>query len=125
MCSGKIALDLLDALEKDEYKNNAQKIAIVRIEQLYPFNDNKVTEILSKYKTAKFFWVQEEPKNMGAWFFIQDEMQQVLSKFKNKELLYIGRSKRATPAVGLEKKHIIEQDRIIQSALSSDKSVEV
>ncbi|MES2615467.1 MAG: 2-oxoglutarate dehydrogenase E1 component [Bdellovibrionota bacterium] len=125
LCSGKIALDLFDALEKDEYKTLDSKVAIIRVEQLFPFHHDKMSDILAQYKNAKIFWVQEEPKNMGAWFFIQDEMQTVLQKNKIKELLYIGRSKRATPAVGLEKLHHIEQDRLIKSALESNKSVEV
>jgi 2-oxoglutarate dehydrogenase E1 component len=125
LCSGKIALDLFDALEKDEFKFLFEKVAIIRVEQLYPFHHEKMNQILAKYKNAKIAWVQEEPKNMGAWFFIQDEMQSVLQKNKIKDFPYFGRSKRPAPAVGLEKIHHIEQGRLIQSSLKSNEGCEI
>lgn len=125
LCTGKIAFDLFDALEKDDYKPLAEKVAIVRIEQVSPFHAKKMTTLLAQYKNAKVFWVQEEPKNMGAWMFIQDELRQILDSQKLNQLQYIGRSKRATPAVGLEKLHNIEQDKIIENALKSSKGFEI
>lgn len=125
ICTGKVALDLFDILEKDNFKKFSSKVAIIRVEQLFPFHHDKMCDILSQYKNAKIIWVQYEPKNMGAWTFIQDEMHSVVQKNKIKELYYVGRSKRASPAVGLEKVHNMEQDRLIQAALESNESCEI
>lgn len=126
-CTGKISLDLFDALEKDEFKNKADTIAVIRVEQLYPFHTEKVTSILSHYKNVKnVAWVQEEPANMGAWTYIRFELEKVLEKIGiQSKLMYFGRSRRATPAVGLEKQHFIEQDKLIHAALLSNESTEI
>lgn len=126
-CTGKISLDLFDALEKDEFKNKAETIAVIRIEQLYPFHLEKVTSILSHYKNMKTIaWVQEEPANMGAWSYVRFELEKVLAKagLQNK-LHYFGRSRRATPAVGLEKLHFMEQEKLIQAAILENESREI
>jgi 2-oxoglutarate dehydrogenase complex dehydrogenase (E1) component-like enzyme len=74
-CSGKIYYDLLLAREERQ----ADHIALIRVEQLYPFAADQAAEILSAYpKTAEVIWAQEEPRNMGAWHFIQDKMAPVL-----------------------------------------------
>lgn len=124
-CTGKIALDLFDALETDAYKSLAQGVAIVRIEQLYPLHIEKLTQIVSRYSKAKIFaWVQEEPKNMGAYSQISEDLSQIVRKnASNQNLLYFGRTRRATPAVGFEKLHHIEQKQVIQSALKNKESV--
>ena len=126
-CTGKISLDLFDALDKEEYKNKSETTAIVRIEQLHPFHIEKAVGILSRYKNAKVIaWVQEEPANMGAWSYIKDELNQVIKKSGlQQDLSYFGRSRRATPAVGLEKLHFIEQEKVIKAALDSSQSIEV
>lgn len=126
-CCGKISLDLFDTLDKEEYKNKSDSIAIVRIEQLYPFHSEKAMSILSHYKNVKTIaWVQEEPANMGAWSFIRNELDLMIKKSGyNIPLTYFGRSRRATPAVGLEKLHFIEQEKVIKAALESANSIEV
>ncbi|KAB8033728.1 2-oxoglutarate dehydrogenase E1 component [Fluviispira multicolorata] len=126
-CTGKISLDLFDALEKDEFKNKAETTAVIRIEQLYPFHIDKAVSILSQYKSAKTVaWVQEEPANMGAWSFIRHELENVIKKSGfSHQLEYFGRRRRATPAVGIEKWHFVEQEKVIKSALESNSSVEV
>lgn len=126
-CTGKISLDLFDALEKDEFKNKADSTAIIRIEQLYPFHFDKVTSILSHYKNVKTVaWVQEEPANMGAWYYIRFELEKVLAKTGiQSNLMYFGRSRRATPAVGLEKLHFIEQEKLIHAAILEKDSKEI
>ncbi len=123
-CSGKIAFDLLDALEQETYKAYAEKIAIVRIEQLYPLAHEQVLSVVSRYSNAKLFWVQEEPKNMGYWTYIFEELI-THHAFENLKLHYIGRSKRPSPAVGLDKAHQTEQEKIIHHALASLNSYEV
>jgi 2-oxoglutarate dehydrogenase E1 component len=126
-CCGKISLDLFDALEKEEYKNKSESTAIIRIEQLYPFHSEKAVSILSHYKNVKTIsWVQEEPANMGAWSFIRNELDIVIKKSGyNISLSYFGRSRRATPAVGLEKLHFIEQENVIKASLESINSIEI
>lgn len=123
-CSGKIALDLFAALETDEYKQLDQTVAIIRVEQLYPLHTDKINQIMSQYKKAKVFaWVQEEPKNMGAYSFLREDLSNIVQSIdaKNK-LQYFGRSARATPAVGFEKKHLDEQAKIISAAFKEKES---
>ncbi|WP_338637613.1 2-oxoglutarate dehydrogenase E1 component [Spirobacillus cienkowskii] len=127
LCTGKISLDLFDALEKEDYKQKANSTAVVRLEQLYPFHAEKAESILSRYKNLKTIaWVQEEPANMGAWGFVKDELEKVIKKSKlNLELQYFGRTRRATPAVGLEKQHFVEQEKLIKAALESTTSTSI
>ena len=112
MCSGKIYYDLVEAREK--YKNN--KVTFVRLEQLYPFPAKALVKELKPYsKNAEFFWCQEEPKNMGAWFSVRDYIQWTLDTLKanNNKISYIGRSPDATPATGYAKRHNSQQQEII------------
>jgi 2-oxoglutarate dehydrogenase E1 component len=109
-CSGKIYYDLLQKSQK----NANQEISIVRIEQLCPFPQKQCTTILENTSAAKYFWVQEEPRNMGAWKWIQECFQ----NFFQKEIFYIGRKASASPASGISKIHYQEQESIINEALS-------
>lgn len=126
-CCGKISLDLFDTLEKEEHKNKLDSIAVIRIEQLYPFHTEKAISILLNYENVKTIaWVQEEPANMGAWSFIRNELELVIKKSGyHIPLTYFGRSRRATPAVGLEKLHFIEQESVIKASLESINSIEI
>ena len=113
LCSGKVYFDLLDAREKLK----KQDVVIFRIEQLYPFPAKSLVKEMKPYaKNAKFFWCQEEPKNMGAWFSVRDYIQWTLETInaKNKEISYIGRSPDASPATGYAKRHLSEQQEIIK-----------
>jgi 2-oxoglutarate dehydrogenase E1 component len=113
-CSGKIYYDLLLAREERQ----ADHIALIRVEQLYPFAAEQAAEILSAYpKTAEVIWAQEEPRNMGAWHFIQDKMPAVLGP-TNREIRYVGRPESASPATGSGKRHQAEQAAIIEDALT-------
>ena len=112
MCSGKIYFDLLTAREKLK-KND---VVLYRIEQLYPFPAKALVKELKPYaKNAKFYWCQEEPKNMGAWFSVRDYIQWTLDTIKvnNREISYIGRSPDASPATGYAKRHTLQQQEII------------
>jgi 2-oxoglutarate dehydrogenase E1 component len=109
-CSGKIYYDLIEAKEK----NGAEDIAIIRMEQLYPFPEKQLVAILDKYKSAKeYCWVQEEPENMGAWTFMT-------RMFRNHKptadilLRYIGRPESASPATGFNKAHAQQQQAIVE-----------
>lgn len=101
-CSGKIYYDLVEAREKE----GVNDIAIVRLEQIYPFPDKQINAIIAKYKNAKdYMWVQEEPENMGAYTFVD-------RKFDVK-LKYIGRNESASPATGYAKMHAEQQQAIM------------
>ncbi len=112
MCSGKVYFDLLDAREKLKKDD----VILFRIEQLYPFPAKTLVKELKPYaENAKFFWCQEEPKNMGAWFSVRDYIQWTLDtiKAKNNQISYIGRSPDASPATGYAKRHNSQQQEII------------
>ena len=111
-CSGKIYYDLdakREALQTAGQKNLAEKVAIVRIEQLYPFASATVKKILSQYSVnAELLWVQEEPENMGAWQFIRDRFIKM-----GRDIRGVSRKESASPATGNEKLHHKEQEEII------------
>ena len=112
LCSGKIYFDLLAAREKIK-KND---VIIFRIEQLYPFPAKSLVKELKPFaKNANFYWCQEEPKNMGAWLLVRDYIRWTLDtiKAKNNEISYIGRNPDASPATGYAKRHLSEQQEII------------
>ena len=113
LCSGKVYFDLLDAREK--FKKN--DVLLLRIEQLYPFPIKSLVKEIKAYKNnAKFYWCQEEPKNMGAWFSVRDYIQWTLDYIKAKynKISYIGRNTAATPATGYAKRHLSQQKEIIK-----------
>ena len=113
LCSGKVYFDLLEAREKLKVDD----VVLFRIEQLYPFPAKSLVKEIKPYaKSAKFYWCQEEPKNMGAWFSVRDYIQWTLDNIKanNKEISYIGRSPDASPATGYAKRHISQQQEIIK-----------
>ncbi len=112
LCSGKVYFDLLEAREKLKVND----IVLYRIEQLYPFPAKALVKELKPYsKSATFHWCQEEPKNMGAWFSVRDYIQWTLDNIKanNNQISYIGRSPDASPATGYAKRHISQQQEII------------
>lgn len=105
-CQGKIYYELLE--EKQKLKN--EKIAIIRIEQLYPLPRKKMLELIKKYKSAStWLWVQEEPFNMGAWPYIHLE-------FNDVPLKIIARPASGSPATGSSKFHYIRQRKIVEKA---------
>ena len=113
LCSGKVYFDLLEAREKLKVND----VVIFRIEQLYPFPIKPLVKEIKKYaKNAKFYWCQEEPKNMGAWFSVRDYIKWTLDYIgaNNNEISYIGRKIAAAPATGYAKRHIAQQQEIIR-----------
>eukprot|EP01039_Chlorochromonas_danica_P007954 gene7954-8774_t len=116
-CSGKIYYELVEEREKKNIKN----IAIVRIEQLAPFPFDKVARESARYKNAEVMWVQEEPKNMGPWSFVQPRIATSTRVINQAEKLptYVGRAPSAAVATGLgARAHNAEQNAIIQKAIS-------
>jgi 2-oxoglutarate dehydrogenase E1 component len=113
LCTGKVYFDM-DASERREA---AEKVAIARVEMLYPFARDKLTELIASYPNLKeIAWVQEEPRNMGAWKVMSRRMPDVLPE--GVELTYIGRPGRASPGEGYSAAHAREQERIVLTALT-------
>jgi 2-oxoglutarate dehydrogenase E1 component len=115
-CSGKVYYDLLE--KRRESKKH--DIAIVRLEQLYPFPEEMVVKMLKKYTKAKeYVWAQEEPRNMGCWRFIRAYMEEALLKSGIKEHInYIGRVEASSPAAGYMYVHNKQQETLVHEALS-------
>jgi 2-oxoglutarate dehydrogenase E1 component len=108
-CSGKIYYELRDQQQKDERKD----VAIVRVEQMYPFPVEQYNAIKEKYSNAEeLFWVQEEPENMGAWPWIARH-------FRREPLEVIARQESSSPATGYAKLHVVQQLNIISKAFAS------
>lgn len=115
LCSGKIAVDLEEALDK-EAGEDRDWIHIIRVEQLYPFPEAEIRKALEGMSHLKeLVWVQEEPKNMGAWTFMESRLRAVAPQ--QVEVRYTGRPERSSPASGYQHVHSIEQQQIIQNAL--------
>ncbi|HEU5138816.1 MAG TPA: 2-oxoglutarate dehydrogenase E1 component [Bacillales bacterium] len=118
LCSGKMAIDLHEALEKDE--KNRDWLHILRVEQLYPFPQDRIEEVVSRLKNLKeIVWVQEEPRNMGAWTYI-DPLLRSLAPEKT-VVRYGGRPRRSSPAAGEPDIHKKEQERIVAATLKKGK----
>src|SRR5690606_35419647 len=101
-------------------KSGDKDIAVVRIEQLYPFPGEPLTARLEKMTNLKeVVWCQEEPKNQGYWNFVEWRIEKCLAdaKVKQKRPLYAGRKASASTATGLAKRHVAEQAELIQDAL--------
>lgn len=118
LCSGKVYFDLFEEREKRGLDN----IQILRIEQLYPFPALSLVKELSRFKSADFVWCQEEPKNMGAWSFIEPNIEWVLKRIgaKNTRPRYVGRHASASTATGLMKRHLHELELFLDEALTLD-----
>lgn len=115
ICSGKVYYDLYEAREK----GNIMDIALIRLEQFYPFPAKPLATELAKYPDADVVWCQEEPENQGAWQFVDRRIEGVLRDIKHKASrpLYIGRPAAAAPATGSLKEHNREQAKLINEAL--------
>ena len=115
MCSGKVYFDLL--AERDA--RGADDTYLMRVEQLYPVPKKSLTAELSRFKDAEIVWCQEEPKNQGAWSFIEPEIEALLIQIgaKNTRPRYAGRVASASPATGLASRHKYEQQTLVNEAL--------
>jgi 2-oxoglutarate dehydrogenase E1 component len=108
-CTGKVYYDLAAAREAKKVDD----IALVRIEELYPFPEQMIVDVLARYSSGvELIWCQEEPRNMGAWRFMSGYF-----KGLNRVIHYAGRMKNASPAAGSHKRHAEEQQRLIADAL--------
>ncbi len=112
-CSGKVYFDLLKARRAAGQKD----VALVRIEQLYPFPTQAYEAVLRRYPALReVVWCQEEPQNQGAWYSIRHRLEGPLQKDKH-VLLYAGRQHAAAPATGIGKIHDVEQRELVDAAL--------
>jgi len=116
MCSGKVYYDLLEEREKRGVDN----VYLLRVEQFYPFPAHSLIAELQRFKDAEMIWCQEEPKNMGAWFFMEPNIEWTLDQIsaKHKRARYVGRQAAASPATGLASRHKEELDEFLNEALT-------
>ncbi|MGM7723836.1 2-oxoglutarate dehydrogenase E1 component [Metabacillus sp. Hm71] len=121
--TGKMAIDLAVEIEATKENQSLDEIHIIRIEQLYPFPKEKVKAILKRYlNLEEIVWVQEEPKNMGAWHYIAPKLFELASG--SLKVGYIGRPDRSSPAGGDPLVHKKEQERIVQQTLTIESIVD-
>jgi len=119
LCSGKVYFDLLE----ERRERGIDDVAILRVEQLYPWPRDNLTRQLSRYKNADVIWCQEEPANMGAWTFVLPRINYILEalttgKKAPRRPYYVGRIASASPAAGSLKIHNAEQAQLVDQALS-------
>jgi 2-oxoglutarate dehydrogenase E1 component len=112
LCSGKVYYDLLA-----KRKQETAGMAIIRLEQFYPWPESRVKEALERYRRCKnWVWVQEEPRNMGGWRFVEPRLKSMGFPFQ-----YVGRDESASPATGSHRVHEVEQRRLVDAAFSRKK----
>jgi 2-oxoglutarate dehydrogenase complex dehydrogenase (E1) component-like enzyme len=115
LCSGKVFYDL----EAGREDTPDDRVAVVRLEQFYPFPGEKLKEIFASYPNAtQIFWTQEEAQNMGGWTFVEARIREI--KPENVLLRYVGRAPSASPATGSYAIHELEQKQLVDQSLSSD-----
>jgi len=117
LCAGKVYFDLVKA----RANNGDKRVAIVRLEQLYPFPFDALAKVLQRYRNAEIVWCQEEPQNMGAWNFVDRRLDQILGGLDvaSKRPRFAGRAEAASPATGLFKRHAEEQAHLVAEALAA------
>jgi 2-oxoglutarate dehydrogenase E1 component len=117
LCSGKVYYDLLEERRAKQIND----VAIVRVEQLYPWPRRGLENQLTRYPNAEIIWCQEEPANMGSWTFVLPRLMNLFDELDHKNArrpLYVGRPAAASPATGFARKHNEEQARLVDEALT-------
>ena len=117
LCTGKVYYDLLQQRREEGVRD----VALLRVEQLYPFPEGTLAEELARYPEAEVLWCQEEPENMGAWTFVDRRIEAVLEEVggKARRPCYVGRPPAASPATGLLTRHNFEQKALVAEALGA------
>jgi 2-oxoglutarate dehydrogenase E1 component len=117
LCSGKVYFDLRRA----RAESGARNVALIRVEQLYPFPFHSLGQVLARYRNAEIVWCQEEPQNMGAWNFVDRRIERVLAglDIAAKRPRFVGRAEAASPATGLFRRHSEEQAQLVGAALAA------
>jgi 2-oxoglutarate dehydrogenase E1 component len=109
LCSGKVWVDVEGAAARSERSD----LALVRVEELYPFPAEELRAALARYRRAReVVWLQEEPRNMGGWGFVAPRLRELIG---DRELRYVGRGEMASPAEGWGHAHAVEQRRIVEA----------
>ena len=116
LCSGKVYYDLLERREK----LGLDDVYLLRVEQYYPFPAKSLINELQRFAHAEMVWVQEEPKNMGAWFFMEPNLEWVLDRIgaAHKRARYVGRPATASTATGLMSRHVKELEAFLTEAFA-------
>jgi 2-oxoglutarate dehydrogenase E1 component len=116
LSTGKVYFDLYEEREK----RGIDDIYLLRLEQLYPFPSKALVQELSRFKQAEIVWCQEEPRNMGAWFFVDVFLEWVLNQIgaKYRSARYAGRPASAATATGLMSKHLAQLKQLLDDALA-------
>lgn len=113
LCTGKISIDLLASPERAQ----SNEVAVVRLEMLYPFPACELTKVLANYPHAReLVWVQEEPRNMGAWNYVAPQLSSITKNGQDQELKVISRPEQSSPATGFLDRYQAEQEQIIKNA---------
>jgi 2-oxoglutarate dehydrogenase E1 component len=117
LCTGKVYYDLL----QKRAEAGETRVALVRLEQLYPFPFTSLGQVLARYPRAEIVWCQEEPRNMGAWNFVAERIERVLAGLAvaAKRPRFVGRAEAAAPATGLFERHASEQTQLVTDALAA------
>ena len=116
LCSGKVYFDLAEARQSQGIKDTY----VLRLEQISPFPDEALTDELGRFMNAKqIVWCQEEPQNMGGWTYVDRPIEAVLGNIGHqvKRPVYAGRPASASPATGLHRRHVTEQNALVKQAL--------
>jgi 2-oxoglutarate dehydrogenase E1 component len=115
LCAGKVYYDLLS----ERREKGVNDVAILRLEQFYPFPKKSLSSLLAPYRTADVVWCQEEPENMGGWNFVDRQIEAVLGQLDGvcKRPRFAGRGPAASPATGLSRTHAAEQAALVAEAL--------
>jgi 2-oxoglutarate dehydrogenase E1 component len=116
LCSGKVYFDLL--AERDA--RGIDDVYLLRVEQLYPVPTLSLSQELGRFPDAEIIWCQEEPKNQGAWSFLEPDLEQILTKLRGTDTraTFVGRKASASPATGLASRHKYEQAALVNDALT-------
>lgn len=123
LCTGKVAIDLADEISKTP-ESDRDWLHIARVERLYPFPKEEIQAIVDRYpELTEIVWVQEEPKNMGSWSYMEPRIREVAPA--EATVSYIGRPERSSPASGFQQVHLLEQQYIISQSLLRKKKTAV
>lgn len=115
LCSGKVFYDL----EAARAESRDERVAVVRLEQFYPFPKSALEAIIAKFPNAtQLFWTQEEPKNMGGWTFVEPRLRAI--KRDGMEVRFVGRAASASPATGSYAIHELEQRKLVDESLLAE-----
>jgi len=118
LCSGKVYYDLLQGRQQ----RGIDDVALVRVEQFYPWPRQAILDEIARYPNAQVIWCQEEPANMGGWTFVLPRLVNILEELEREVFVptYVGRKAAASPATGKFKTHVKEQERLVEQALTVD-----